>query len=303
MMIHVFITDAAVQSIVQNCPSIDTLSLKKWSGITDLSMTYLTHLSCLRSIDLLGCREVSSAGVQELLRTNRKIETLILPYKANLSFTPVIPAYMNDALLRCIGVNCPNLIKLQIRVGPRLDLSVVSDAGFEAMIKGLPALESFALSEYDKSNTILPLLGTYCPRLRHVHIDKVKCNDDDVVSMCQGCPLLESLHLSDVETLTDVSVHAIASSINLLSRLRLSYNVVITDDSLCALFTSCIRLTTVELSNLPKITNKAIATLLSCCPELRDLSLDSCPLLTDHCLLSIPMHCPLIERLRLSYIA
>ena len=293
------ITDAAVQSIVKYCPHIEVLSFHYWTAITDLSMTYLAQLSSLREITLSDCVQLTSAGVQGLIKANRKLKALILSEVCETD-NGFPSGVVDGALLRCIGQHCPNLAELHMRIQVdnlvQLDLTAAS---FEAMLKGLSALEEFRISDFDGPNTIIRALGLYCPRLKHAYIESVGCTDDDFVSMCQGCPLIETLTLRFIENLTDISILALACSCRSLQQLYLCNNDHITDDSLCKLFTTCIHLTTVDLTGLPHITDRAVLTLLRHCPHLTSLELCD-DRLTDYCIQAIPTYCPHIQSLNLN---
>ena len=290
------ITDAAVESVVLHCPHIEVLSLKDWSLITDLSLTYLTQLSSLREIDLSRCFQLTSAAVQGLLKANQKLKVLILSHIVE-DFYVTNPALIDNALLRCIGLNCPDLVKLHLRLEPEADDFDVAAASFEAMIEGLPALEEFRLAYYEQPNTVSPMLGLYCPRLKHFWLHDVSCSDEDLIRMCRGCPLIETLYLHNTDNITDISIRALAAHCTMLKELTV-YNVDhITDDSLCILFSTCTHLTSVRLSDLKYITDKVILTLLKHCLQLRNLSLVNCFGLTDYCILAIPTHCPLLQTL------
>ena len=291
-------TDTAVQSIVRYCPHIEELSLNNWPNITDLSMTYLTQLSCLRVIDLSSCKKLTKPALQQLLQANQKLEVLILSARSEEHAANIL----DDALMRCIGVNCPNLIKLHLRVDTGTN-SDVAAATFEAMFQTLSALEDFQISKYDKLNIILPLLSIYCKKLKHIDLCNVACSDDDFLSICQGCPLIESLSLCSPEAtigITDLAILSLATYLPMLKLLNLSCLNNITDNSLCVLFTQCIHLTSVTLRSLLHITDKSILTLLRHCPQLRSLVLRSNPCLTDYCIQAIPTYCLYIECLDLS---
>ena len=292
-------SDAAVKSIVQYCPHIESLSLNDWPNVTDLSIGYLTQLSNLKEIDLSHCTKLTSGAVQNLLlQSNRKLESLVLSDICLHGEEIDAVCIIDDALLRCIGLHCPNVIKLHLNMDPEAGSPDATAASFESMIKGLPALEDLQISNHSDSNTILSMLGLYCPRLKHVHIVDVACTNDDFVSMCQGCPLIESLHLGDIYALTDVSIQSLAYNCHSLNKLHISNNDKLTDDSMCTLFTACTHLTSVELSGLRHITDKTILTLIKNHPQLRTLNLYNARL-TDHCILALAIHCPYIEHIEL----
>ena len=284
---------------MQYCPHIESLSLNDWPDITDLSISYLTQLLNLKEIDLSHCTKLTSAAVQTLLlKSNRKLESLVLSDVCLHGEEIDAICIIDDALLRCIGLNCPNLIKLHLCMDPEGESPDATAASFEAMIRGLPVLEELHISNHSKSNTILSMLGLYCPRLKHVNIVDVACTDDEFISMCQGCPLIESLHLGDIYRLTDQSIHALAYNCHSLSKLHISNNDKLTDDSMCTLFTACTHLTSVTLSGLKYITDNTILTLIKFHPQLRILNLYNARL-TDKCILALAIHCPYIEHIEL----
>ena len=298
------ITDAAVKSVVKYCQQIEELSLKDWTDITNLSMNYLIQLSHLREIDLANCYKLTSGAVQDLLKANRKLEALVLSdIGANVDEARGT-AFIGDSFLSCIGLHCPSLVKLHMRLDEETNLDITS-ASFEAMFKGIPMLEEFRLADYCKPNTILRMLGTYCPRLRYVYIENIDCcNDDGFAAMCRGCPLIESLmlHPYNLGNITDASMQVLATSCPLLSELHMSNNNDIANSSFCTLFTASIHLTSVEFYGLGTVTDKAILTLVMCCSRLRALTSWGCSRLTDYSILAVATHCPLLQSLSLEWI-
>lgn len=295
------LTDAAFQSIVQYCPYIESISLKQRMNITDQSITYLTQLLCLKEITLsnINLGQLTSAGVQGLLMANRKLESLDLT-DIDVSDFPEerTPDFIDNALLSCIGLHCPSLVKLHMKLSRTS--SGVTGASFEAMVNGLRALEELSFSAYyNKSNAIVPMLGISCPLLKVVEIEHVECTDDDIAVMCRGCPLLESLELNHLHNITDTSILSIASHCRLLKHFQLIFVDHITDNSLCMLFASCIHLTSVTLFGMKLITDESLIALFSNCRKLQDLTLISCPNLTDYCIVALPVYCPLIRNLEL----
>ena len=295
-------TDAAVQSIVKYCPHIEELSLKDWTDITYVSLTYLMQLQSLREIDLSCCDQLTSSAVQGLLMANRNLESLVLSNVSGDVNEEIGTELIDDALLRCIGLHCPRLAKLHMHIDEVVNPNITS-ASFEAMIKGLPALEELRIAEFCQPNTILCMLGTYCPRLRHVYIDNIRCwNDDGLAAMCRGCPLIESLILYPrlIDNISDIFIQTLATSCHSLRELHISNNDRITDLSLCTLFTATKHLTSVKFYGLTVMTDRAILTLLRCCPQLKELTLWGRSRVTDYSLLAVATHCPQLLYLSLN---
>ena len=147
--------DATVQSIITNCPKIETLSLDGWLGLTTQSLIYLAKLQFLREISLDDCDQLTSVAVQALLRANQRLETLILCEDSDLS-SYTAPTYIDSALLTSIGTNCTELIKLHLKLPETSD---VTNATLTDMFRGCSLLEELRFAEFRKPNTLLPTLG------------------------------------------------------------------------------------------------------------------------------------------------
>ena len=266
---HLEFADATIQSIVTNCPKIETLSLDGWFYITAESMVYLSQLQCLREINLFDCRSLTSAAVQSLLRANQRLVGLIFCDDSDEEYDHE-PSLVDSTLLTCIGSNCPKLTKLMFALPETSD---VTDASLTDMLRGCPLLEELRFAEFRKPNTLLPTLGACCRRLRRLYLRSVILADDDMVALCQGCPDLLSLRLPECQGIGDAAVNAIASHYKKLQELLLTENDTITDQSMCALFSSCTGLRSIHLSRLVLLTSASVLALLYNCPLLKSLSL------------------------------
>ncbi|XP_039659446.1 uncharacterized protein LOC120560723 isoform X2 [Perca fluviatilis] len=76
--LHV-ITDAAVDTLLQNCVEIQSLTFSSCPGVTDLTLHSIRkYTPCIRSLDVSGCKAVTDAGVQSLSLGCRRLQQLDL---------------------------------------------------------------------------------------------------------------------------------------------------------------------------------------------------------------------------------
>ena len=262
--------DVAVQSIVTNCPKIETLSLDGWPNLTADSMVFLSQLDFLRELSLVGCRSLTSDAVQTLVRANQRLETLIFSDDWDVEYDHE-PSFVNAALLNCIGSNCPRLSELMFELPETSD---VTDAVLTDMVRGCPLLKELRLTEFKEPNTLLPTLVACCPLLKRLFLCAVSFTDNDLLALCQGCSGLLSLRLPECQGISNTSVNIIASHCKKLEELMLVVNEDITDASLSALFSSCTDLRSVHLGLLVQLTSESVLALLHNCPLLQSLGLD-----------------------------
>ena len=311
--------DATVQSIVANCPKIETLSFDNWFKLTTQSMQYLSQLEFLRELNLDGCSPTSVA-VQAFLRVNQRLESLVFCYDWDVE-CDIALIIIDSSLLACIGLNCPKLTKLMFELHETSD---VTDASLTDMLRGCPLLEELRFAGFKKPNTLLPTLGACCPRLKRLFLSALSFTDNDVTALCQGCPALLSLRLPQCHYLSNVAVETIASHCKKLQELVLTESSTVTDHSMSALFSSCTCLRSVQLGQLALLTSRSVLALLLNCPLLQSLSLDweyslindliaasaneseaaeliRSKAITDETLAQIPVCCKELKILRLSH--
>ena len=93
------VTDESVRSIAKYCPYIEYLSLAGWLELTDASVTLLGTFTSLKSLNLSCCWDLTSAGVQSLLRSSgANLEELIL-----CENDQSVCSFCDAELLRCVG--------------------------------------------------------------------------------------------------------------------------------------------------------------------------------------------------------
>ncbi|XP_044053271.1 uncharacterized protein LOC122876706 isoform X2 [Siniperca chuatsi] len=61
------VTDASVDTLLQNCVELQRLTFSSCPGVTDLTLHSISkYTPCIRSLDVSGCKAVTDAGVQSL---------------------------------------------------------------------------------------------------------------------------------------------------------------------------------------------------------------------------------------------
>ncbi|XP_028434943.1 F-box/LRR-repeat protein 7 [Perca flavescens] len=76
--LHV-ITDAAVDTLLQNCVELQSLTFSSCPGVTDLTLHSIRkYTPCIRSLDVSGCKAVTDAGVKSLALGCRRLQQLDL---------------------------------------------------------------------------------------------------------------------------------------------------------------------------------------------------------------------------------
>lgn len=262
------VTDESVRSIAKYCPDIECLSLAGWLKLTDASVTLLSTFTSLKSLNLSCCWDLTSAGVQSLLRSNgANLEELILCENDRS-----VCSFCDNELLRCVGECCHNLRVFEVQLN---DAVSIDEASFIPLLQGCPLLEKFyVMCNYSAlSDVILVGLSEYCPCLSKLQLDLGDYTDAGVIAFTSQCTGLVELELGQIDALTDQSLINIAKHCKQLKKLVLLDGGLCTDRGLCQLFESCTQLTYVHLHRLSRITHRSILTLAQCCRGLKNLGL------------------------------
>ncbi|XP_068559001.1 uncharacterized protein [Cebidichthys violaceus] len=73
------VSDATVETLLQNCVELQSLTFSSCPGVTDLTMHSISkYTPCIRSVDVSGCKAVTDAGVQSLALGCRRLQQLNL---------------------------------------------------------------------------------------------------------------------------------------------------------------------------------------------------------------------------------
>eukprot|EP01034_Spumella_vulgaris_P025188 gene25188-31618_t len=151
------------------------------------------------------------------------------------------------------------------------------------------------------SKAALSLVAASCPRLTALSIANCRnfCDDDLIVKLAEGCPLLKSLNLNGCSDLKDRSILSVAKHCTSLEQLHLSQSFYVTNEAMVAIAASCPRLTVLNTSSCDKITGPGIVSIAVGCPQLRTLRLSGSQM-SDPALEALAAHCPHLQQLNLS---
>ncbi|XP_040899242.1 F-box/LRR-repeat protein 20-like [Toxotes jaculatrix] len=73
------VTDATLDTLLQNCVKLHSLTLSSCPGVTDVTLQNVSkYTPCIRSLDISGCKAVTDAGVQSLTLGCRRLQQLDL---------------------------------------------------------------------------------------------------------------------------------------------------------------------------------------------------------------------------------
>ena len=151
----------------------------------------------------------------------------------------------------------------------------------------LPPYPRMSLLSLDLSHCIsigddgLIHIAQLCPNLRHLRIIGMgsTCGDKGIAALARGCPLIVSLDLTSMISLTDKGLAAIASGMQQLRNLSLAGCTSLSDIGVCALMRSSrlkSSLSKVDLSGCLNLTDVSAKVLLHNCENLSELGLSGC---------------------------
>lgn len=287
------LTDESVRSIVNYCPGMENLSIENWVNLSNSSLELLGTLTSLKSINLAGCKGLTSAGILALIRRiGANLEVLKLCSEFGIcSANKVFTGY---ALLQSIGECCPKLRELAVSLRSNLN---ITEAIFAALFQGCPLLETFLGTCL--TDAALLCLAQNCPCLREIVLFEMRCTDAGIAALAKGCTCLKSLRLHLALQLTDASIFSLAEYCKGIEVLSLSCPVQITDHALSQLFRSCPQLASIKLFGAPSITDVAMYQLLESCTQLTALALSRVPLITDQSIEASISGCPRLKEVAL----
>ncbi|GAA54333.1 F-box and leucine-rich repeat protein 2/20 [Clonorchis sinensis] len=330
------LTNDTCEHLGQNCPQLMTLLLESCSKIDDTGMELLSWCSNLTVLDVswctvgdrgltaiargckglqrfraVGCREITSRGVQQLAERCHGLILLNLNY-CGQSITDEAMVHLATGCteLRVLAVSHCSITDLGLRalagtLSPTASASILGQNGAgahqngSALVLRVPAPPTANGSAHRSSvgenngadgdagsgETVSPRNRRRSPPLPLV-----------------GCVHLTTLEIARCTAITDIGLTAVARVCNKLEKLDLEDCALVTDASLAQLAVHCPHLNNLILSHCDQITDEGIARLAEglCGPDqLQELAMDNCPLLTDTALEHLGSNCRRLQRLDL----
>ncbi|TPP66451.1 F-box and leucine-rich repeat protein 20 [Fasciola gigantica] len=338
------LTNDTCDYLGQNCPQLMTLLLDSCSKVDDYGMELLSRCSNLSLLDVswcavgdrgltaiargcnglqrfraVGCRDITSRGVQQLAEHCHDLLLLNLNYCGQ---------GITDEAMVYLATGC-----LELRV-LAVSHCAVTDVGLRALAGSLsPAAAASILGQSNhsgpQSNRSALVLRVPIPPVsgngrRSVQIEdeaSVAADGDAAESdldglrrrqslptnltsttLPVGCVNLTTLEIARCSAVTDIGLTAIARVCHKLEKLDLEDCGLVTDTTLAQLAVHCPQLNNLILSHCDQITDEGIARLAeSLCghDHLQELAMDNCPLLTDTALEHLGSNCRRLQRLDL----
>ncbi|TGZ68722.1 hypothetical protein CRM22_004114 [Opisthorchis felineus] len=330
------LTNDTCEHLGQNCPQLMTLILESCSKIDDTGMELLSWCSNLTVLDVswcavgdrgltaiargckglqrfraVGCREITSRGVQQLAERCHGLILLNLNY-CGQSITDEAMVHLATGCteLRVLAVSHCSITDLGLRalagtLSPTASASILGQNGAGAHQNGSALVLRVPAPPTANGNAHRSSVGenngadgdagsgeTVSPRHRR------RSPPLPLV----GCVHLTTLEIARCTAITDIGLTAVARVCNKLEKLDLEDCALVTDASLAQLAVHCPHLNNLILSHCDQITDEGIARLAEglCGPDqLQELAMDNCPLLTDTALEHLGSNCRRLQRLDL----
>ena len=256
-------------------------------NITDeMIISFSKSFSGLERLVLYRASKLTDAAIEAIVEYCPEIETL------PLGGWDLLTDKTLKALAKLTGLKALHLTGNQGYTNSSIVKVVRNNACIEKLI-----LTFNKGTLYD--STVFRQIAGYCNNLRLLQIDisppselasapsatpSLLLADEDLVPLIRSCPLLESVSVNGMSSLTEMILLELSTHCHLLFSLKLrSYSPF------------------ARLSDPPLVTDDSIAALTMGCPKLDTLTLGPCMEITDQGILSIAMRCKRLVHLSLEF--
>jgi hypothetical protein len=214
----------------------------------------------LRECDFSDSSSLTDEGVTDLAMSCPGLEILYLHQSDSISDAAIVILLQHSRVLK------------------ELDLSInsqLTDAAFTGLSEGcwqkMEVLNLDALRL--PSETSFLSLARACPSLVVVDWSQTNVTDEAVCQLCQLCPSILELYITDCPNVTDRSLVAISEHLPSVTVLDCAGNEAITDDGIEKLVAKCHSIETLWISGCPSISDKSMLQIADHCPALEGLYL------------------------------
>eukprot|EP01034_Spumella_vulgaris_P022494 gene22494-28622_t len=172
--------------LVANCgKSLLMLSIVNYEELDDNQLfSMVAQCPRLHTLTVETCPKVTATGIVEIARSSPCLHSLSIPLCTSLT---------NDLLTTVIQT-----IGLRLRALQISGCSAISDSSILQLASQCTDITSLDVSGCDNvSDDSMQLVAWHCTRLRHLDVSRTGISEDTLHDLCQACPPLVSLAVSD----------------------------------------------------------------------------------------------------------
>ncbi|KAH8487990.1 hypothetical protein H0E87_023893 [Populus deltoides] len=259
-----------MNAILDNCASLEELSLKRLRGITDgAAVEPVGPGLAAASLKTICLKELYNGQCfGPLIIGSKNLKTLKL-FRCSGDW---------DKLLQVISDRVTGMVEIHLE---RLQ---VSDTGLAAISNCLNLEILHLVKTPECTDMGLVSIAERCRLLRKLHVDGWKTNrigDDGLSAVAKYCPNLQELVLIGVNP-TKISVELLASNCQNLERLALCGSDTVGDAEISCIAAKCVALKKLCIKSCP-VSDHGMEALANGCPNLVKVKVKKCRAVTCEC--------------------
>lgn len=257
-----------MNALLNNCPALEELSVKRLRGITDGSAVEpIGPGLAASSLKVISLKELYNGQCfGPLIIGAKNLRTLRL-FRCSGDW---------DKLLEVISDRVTGLVEVHLE---RLQ---VSDAGLRAISSCLTLEILHLVKTPECTDEGLTTVAEHCKLLRKLHIDGWKTNrisDEGLIAVAKNCPNLQELVLIGVNP-THVSLEKLGTGCLNLERLALCGSETVGDSEMSCIAKKCIALKKLCIKSCP-VSDHGMEALAGGCPNLVKVKVKKCRAVTS----------------------
>ncbi|KAJ8772885.1 hypothetical protein K2173_028062 [Erythroxylum novogranatense] len=252
-----------MNAIIDNCASLEELSVKRLRGITDGAAAELIGPGlAAASLKTICLKELYNGQCfRPLMIGSKNLRTLKL-FRCSGDW---------DKILQLVADGVKGMVEIH------LEKLQVSDVGLTAISNCMDLEILHLVKTPECTNLGLGSVAERCKLLRKLHIDGWKANrigDEGLVAVSKNCPNLQELVLIGVNP-TKISLEMLASNCQNLERLALCGSDTVGDTEISCIAAKCIALKKLCIKSCP-VSDHGMEALATGCPNLVKVKVKKC---------------------------